>query len=112
MPDGALTKAFRALAAHRLAAFNGAGLGLLAGLMLLLPPDAPVLHCWVCGQLRPMIPIVYGLPGNALIEAADRGEVVLGGCMVPLVEPARACGTCRTPIVAWDPWNAALVLLP
>ena len=26
--------------------------------------------------------VVFGLPGPELFEAADRGEVVLGGCMI------------------------------
>jgi hypothetical protein len=33
-------------------------------------------------------PLIWGLPGRQLVERADRGEVVLGGCVVPLF-PAR-----------------------
>jgi hypothetical protein len=29
-----------------------------------------------------LLPICYGKPGKALIDRAQRGEVVLGGCMV------------------------------
>jgi hypothetical protein len=29
-----------------------------------------------------IVPIVYGLPGGALIDAAGRGEILLGGCIV------------------------------
>jgi len=40
-----------------------------------------------------MVPIVYGLPGPELFERAERGEVILGGCMP---EPVRwGCGDCR-----------------
>ena len=28
-------------------------------------------------------PIIYGYPNAALAEAADRGEVALGGCVLP-----------------------------
>jgi len=41
-----------------------------------------------------MAPVVYGLPGPELWERAERGEVILGGC-VP--EPVRwACAHCRS----------------
>jgi len=38
-------------------------------------------RCSRCGSPA-VIPIVYGLPGGALIDAAGRGEIVLGGCIV------------------------------
>ena len=31
-----------------------------------------------------MVPLVYGLPGPDLFDAAQRGEVVLGGCVLPM----------------------------
>lgn len=34
--------------------------------------------CPTCGQT--MVPVVYGLPGGGAFEAAERGEIVLGGC--------------------------------
>ena len=37
-------------------------------------------RCPVCGA-PDVRPIVCGLPGPDLAEAASRGEVVLGGCM-------------------------------
>ena len=53
-------------------------------------PDAP--QC--CGQ--PMTPIVYGRPsGKALFEAAERGEVVLGGCVISDDMPLFVCSRCR-----------------
>ncbi|WP_433337429.1 hypothetical protein [Spirillospora sp. CA-294931] len=42
---------------------------------------------------RTLVPIAYGLPGPELHEAAQRGEVHLGGCM-PMAEEWW-CGACR-----------------
>jgi len=37
--------------------------------------------------------IVYGLPGPDVVDAADRGEVVLGGCMPDgFAWQCRSCG--------------------
>ena len=44
-----------------------------------------------CGHRR-TIPVVYGMPGPDLMDRADRGEVVLGGCMVG--PPVRSCIDC------------------
>lgn len=52
--------------------------------------NAPI--CPHCGQ--PMVPIRYGYPGQALVEAAERGEVVLGGCIVEPGQPEWSCRTC------------------
>jgi hypothetical protein len=38
--------------------------------------------------------IVYGLPTRELEEAAGRGELVLGGCLVSFDAPDRACENC------------------
>lgn len=40
--------------------------------------------------------IAYGFPSPKLFEAADRGEVVLGGCIVgrPGGDPDRRCTEC------------------
>jgi hypothetical protein len=40
------------------------------------------------------VPIVYGLPGRELEQAAGRGELVLGGCLVSFDAPDRACRSC------------------
>lgn len=45
--------------------------------------------CPSCGA--PGIRIVYGMPGAELFEAADRGEVVLGGCVIGGDDPDLAC---------------------
>jgi hypothetical protein len=41
-----------------------------------------------------MTPIVYGMPGFELMEAADRGEVELGGCCIADDEPMFRCTRC------------------
>lgn len=42
--------------------------------------------CPRCGSTA--LPIAYGLPAPELFEAADRGEVALGGCVVEEAEHA------------------------
>ena len=39
-------------------------------------------------------PIVRGMPGPELVEAADRGEAVIGGCVVGDLDPTWRCGGC------------------
>lgn len=50
--------------------------------------------CPRCGR-EDSIPQVFGLPSPGLVDAAEKGLVSLGGCMMP-GEPAdfvcRACG--------------------
>ena len=55
--------------------------------------------CPVCGSMD-AVPIVYGLPGIDLWEAAQRGELVLGGCIVDPESPEFECGSCHAPL----PW--------
>jgi hypothetical protein len=38
--------------------------------------------------------IVYGLPDQELAEAAERGEVALGGCVLEDENPNRQCRQC------------------
>lgn len=42
-----------------------------------------------------MVPIVYGYPGDGLMEAAARGEVVLGGCVIMPHQPRWKCLSCN-----------------
>lgn len=42
----------------------------------------------------PMTPIVYGMPGPELFEAAERGEVELGGCCISDDMPMFRCDRC------------------
>jgi len=50
-------------------------------------------RCPSCG-LRHGVPILYGLPGPDAADAQQRGEVVLGGCIVAPDQPDRACTAC------------------
>jgi hypothetical protein len=45
--------------------------------------------CPWCGL--PSAPIVYGLPSERMFAAAERGEVVLGGCCIDLAMPTHEC---------------------
>ncbi len=47
------------------------------------------LHCG-----KSMVPVVYGMPGPDLFEASERGDVVLGGCVVSDDIPAFRCRSC------------------
>ncbi len=42
------------------------------------------------------IPIIYGKPGQELVEKAERGEVKLGGCVVSRESPYWYCADCET----------------
>lgn len=54
------------------------------------PPSG---RCPACGE-QTLVPIVYGMPGYELFEAAERGEVRLGGCIVGIDQPSTACTSC------------------
>lgn len=49
--------------------------------------------CPSCGGK--LVPIAYGLPGEELMEAAQRGEVAMGGCVVTGDDPVWQCRECR-----------------
>lgn len=49
--------------------------------------------CPSCG-LSKVVPIVYGMPGSELIEAYEKGEVELGGCVVSDYDPEWRCRAC------------------
>lgn len=44
---------------------------------------------------RTLVPIVFGMPSYELFEAAERGEVILGGCVLGEVDPTHGCTRCR-----------------
>lgn len=52
---------------------------------------APDRRCHCGGRL---VPITYGYPGHEMWEAADRGEIVLGGCVVFDEQPTARCSAC------------------
>ena len=48
--------------------------------------------CTICGE--PGVPIVYGMAPAELGEAEERGEIVLGGCVVTGEDPDHRCSYC------------------
>ena len=61
--------------------------------------DAPVISvrrkpvkCRHCGGK--VVPVMYGDPGPEMMEAADRGEIVLGGCCISADGPDYQCPVC------------------
>lgn len=56
------------------------------------PADFGTSTCSRCGGTT--VPIAYGYPGHEMMEASERGEIVLGGCMVSEGQPTRRCQDC------------------
>lgn len=56
------------------------------------PKSLSVAICLACGGVG--LPIVYGLPNAETFDAADRGELVLGGCLVTSADPDHRCKSC------------------
>lgn len=54
----------------------------------------PKLHCPACGK-HAGVNIVYGFPAPELMDAAERGEVALGGCCLPLEPIQFRCLACE-----------------
>lgn len=48
--------------------------------------------CATCGG--EMLPIAYGFPSGEMFEASERGELVLGGCVVWSDMPMATCPSC------------------
>lgn len=61
----------------------------------LVPP------CPACGS-QAVLPIAYGYPSPEMWEQEQRGEVVLGGCLVGPESPAYECRDCHIPL-PWAP---------
>lgn len=51
-------------------------------------------HCPAC-QSKKVLRIFYGRPLQSTIDVVDRGEGVLGGCMVQPAAPDWKCGSCH-----------------
>ena len=49
--------------------------------------------CPACGR-EESIPVVFGLPSPELMDAAEKGLVSLGGCMMPEGPADFACRSC------------------
>ncbi|MGD1847556.1 MAG: carboxypeptidase-like regulatory domain-containing protein [Salibacteraceae bacterium] len=47
--------------------------------------------CPVCQKSDQVIPIVFGYPGKKLMKYANKGKVMLGGCMVSYCDPNWYC---------------------
>ena len=56
-------------------------------------------NCPQCGQ-KAAVAILYGFPGPDMADEAERGEIVLGGCIAEIGAPDRHCLNCghRWPI--------------
>ena len=61
--------------------------------------------CPCCGGK--VVPILYGEPSSEAFEKADRGEIVLGGCIIFADMPEYQCTGCgaqfRKPIIYRNP---------
>jgi hypothetical protein len=67
-----------------------AGTGRIGGVHGKKAPEVDEERCPKCGG--GMVQVIYGMPDTELMEAAERGEVVLGGCSLPVPgEPLRSC---------------------
>ena len=44
-----------------------------------------------------MVPIAYGFPGPEMFEAAERGEIILGGCTIDAANSTHSCACDTTP---------------
>ena len=57
------------------------------------------LRCPDCPGGPAAVPLLYGLPSADTFEAAERGEYVLGGCLMePGPTPEWACPECERPL--------------
>jgi hypothetical protein len=69
-------------------------------------PFLPAIHtfpaCPHCGSAAEPLPIVYGYPTHEAFEAEQRGELVIGGCLIGDESPDYQCRDCRAAL----PWIA------
>ncbi len=49
--------------------------------------------CPACGS-DAVVPLAYGMPGPAMADAARRGEIALGGCVIVSGSPRLSCRSC------------------
>jgi hypothetical protein len=59
-------------------------------------------RCPRCGDIAPMVPIVFGYPMPETFEAAKRGEIVLGGCVLSGEDPTHRCSACGRDVIVDD----------
>ncbi len=55
--------------------------------------------CPRCGAFAPMLPILFGFPWFVAGEAQERGEIVLGGCVVTGEDPTHRCSACGEDVI-------------
>lgn len=48
------------------------------------------------------MPILWGYPTPDGMNAAERGEVVLGGCLIGSFDPTHVCPTCQARLVRFE----------
>ena len=59
----------------------------------------PTAQCPACGA--PALEIAYGFPTPNTFEAADRGELLLGGCLIDREDPTHGCIRGHRWKIAW-----------
>ena len=58
--------------------------------------------CPSCRSSAEPLRIGYGYPGNDLFEAEQRGELVLGGCLIGPESPEFQCRDCGSALPGTD----------
>lgn len=51
-----------------------------------------LIFCTVCRGKA--VPICYGFPSGAMVKAAERGVIILGGCIIDAGNPSYWCESC------------------
>ena len=64
----------------------------------MIRPEMKKTTCPTCSETD-LVPIVYGYPAPELFEAAERGEVELGGCVIYGDDPKWSCRKCGTRVL-------------
>lgn len=52
---------------------------------------------YICPECKKkeVVKILYGYPGDGMMESAQKKEIVLGGCIIYPDNPNRQCLNCR-----------------
>jgi len=64
-------------------------------------------RCPRCGVASTLVPIVFGFPSPQTFEAADRGEIAIGGCLVTIEDPTHRCSACAQDVIVEVPETCA-----
>lgn len=57
--------------------------------------------CPRCGSTA-LVPVIYGYPDPQLFEREERGEVLLGGCVIQPDAPAVVCRRCGANVISLE----------